>query len=172
MMDAKRGEDAWKIYEAVKANERQRKLLLAQNAALLNEIWDKKYYKEILGDEEGEWAGFLADIEIYYSRNEVNTLAHLYRRLTKELAISPEIWIDIPITRLSDVLTLLTASNYADWFASAITLTPSDWKKELYKFKHGHEMDDETKHVHDQVPYNICRICGNKKKIHAETERS
>lgn len=168
LMNEKRGKLAFDLYEKVKKNERVRRLLLAENAQFLSEILENKYYKEILGDEEGEWAGFLADIELYYTRNQVNTYARLYKRLTSELGISPEIWVDVPVTRLSDCLPILTTKNYGDWFASALSLTAQDWNKELYKHKHGHELEDEEKHTHDMVNYDICRVCGIRKKCHGK----
>ena len=71
-MNEERGTIAFKYYSTVKQNEHTRRMLLGENAALLSEIFENKYYKELLGDEEGEWAGLLSDIEIYYSRNQVN----------------------------------------------------------------------------------------------------
>lgn len=169
-MTEERGKKAFELNEQVKANEKARRLLLAENTALLSEIFDEKYYKELLGDEEGEWAGYLGDLEVFYTRNQIFSYIRIYRKLTVKLDIPPSIWVDIPITRLNEVLPILTESNYADWFASALSLTSRDWKIELQKFKGKVTEDDE--HIHDEVLYSICKVCGRKHRYIPDDEHS
>lgn len=165
-MDEKRGKEAFDLDVKIRENESKRRLLLAENAKLLAEVFDKKLYKELLGDEEGQWAGYLGALEIFYSRNQSYSLIRIYRKLTEKLGIPPEIWVDVPITRLSHVLPLINEENYADWFASAVSLTSKDWNIELRK--HSGKISEEDEHEHDNAYYEICKICGKKHKLNPE----
>ena len=169
MMTESRGKKAWEIDERIKNNEKARRMLLAKNAELLDTIYEEKLYKELLGFEDGEWAGYLADLEIFYTRNQINTYRRLYRKLTLELDIAPEVWVDVPITRLSDCLPVLTKSNYGDWFTSALSLTSRDWNIELRKFK-GLDTEEDEIHTHDNQIFEICRTCGKKHKLNVNPE--
>lgn len=167
-MDEKRGKEAFNLDVKIRQNESQRRLLLAENAKLLAEVLDKKLYHELLGDENGDWAGYLGNLELFYSRNQSYTMIRIYRKLTEKLGIPPEIWVDVPITRLADVLPIITGENYADWFASAVSLTPKDWRIELRK--HTGKMSEEDTHEHDVSYYEICKICGMKRKYNPDAD--
>lgn len=161
-MNEARGKKAWELNEEIKNNEEQRRVLLARNAVLLSEILDKKYYKELLGFEDAEWSGYLADLDIYYTRNQINTYVRIHNKLTRELKIDPEDWIRIPVTRLGECLPFITRENYEEWFSKASMCISSDWRIELDRAK-GKEIEDD--HKHDMVNYEICRICGEKHKL-------
>ena len=130
-----RGEKAFSLHKHIEKNENLRRILLVKNIADLVEMYDNKYYQDILGDEQGEWAGYLAQLEIYYTRNQVYTYTKVYRKLTQDLKIEPEQWLDLPITRLSECLSLLTKKNYKEWFTKASILTSKDWQIELKQEK-------------------------------------
>lgn len=164
-MDENRGKIAFDIHKQIELNERSRRLLLAENARLLSDILDNEYYKELLGDEEGQWAGYLGQLELFYTRNQVYTYARVYKKLTQELGVDPSVWVDVPITRLSDCLPVITASNYPDWFASAVSLTARDWKIQLEKAKG--KITEEDEHEHNNVIYEICKICGKRHQLTA-----
>ena len=161
--ESERGEKAFALHKNVEKNERNRRLLLVDNISLLTEILDNKYYQDILGDEEGEWAGYLAQLEIFYSRNQVYTYTKIYKELTQNLGVHPSKWLDVPITRLSECLSFLTKKNYKDWFSKATTLTGRDWQIEIREAKGLLTEDDE--HKHDMVQYEICKLCGLKHKV-------
>lgn len=164
-----RGELAFAIHKQIEENEQKRRLLLAQNAQLLFKVFDEKYYKELLGDEEAEWAGYLGQLELFYSRNQVDTYRKIYQKLTTQLGIAPDIWVDVPITRLFDLLPIVDEENYAEWFAAALSLTKKDWNIELRKAK-GLETEEDETHQHEDVLYAICRTCGRRHKMPHDTQ--
>lgn len=163
---SERGEKAFTLHKNIQTNERNRRLLLVENISLLIEMLDNKYYQDILGDEEGEWAGYLADLEIFYSRNQVYTYIKIYKELTQNLGVQPGKWLDIPITRLSECLPFLTKKNYEDWFSKASVLTGRDWQIEIRIAKG--EITEEDEHKHDNIFYKICKLCGAKHKLSSE----
>jgi hypothetical protein len=169
-MDPKRGEQAFELDQKIKTNELQRRTLLAENARLLSTVFDKKLYKEILGFEDGEWAGYLSDVEVFYSRNEVNSYIRVYKKLTGELGLDPENWVQFPITRLADVLPILTAENAEDWFSKIGVLTSRDWAIELGKAKG--KITEEDEHKHQMIDYRICKVCGKKEKHHHDDTKT
>ena len=157
-----KGEKAFELHKNIGKNEGLRRILLVKNIALLVDMYDEEYYKDILGDEEAEWVAYLAQLEIYYTRNQVYTYTKIYRHLTQHLKIEPERWLDLPITRLSECLLLLTKENVKEWFTKANVLTSKDWQIELKQAKG--LISEEDEHEHDIVQYDICRICGSKTK--------
>ena len=65
-------EKAFKIHQDIIEREKQRRKLFGLNAIDLVQMFDKNFYKSILGEGvEAKWAGYLADIEIYYSRSKI-----------------------------------------------------------------------------------------------------
>lgn len=157
------GEAAFDLHEMIRKNEKNRRILLAQNAALLSEMLEKKLYKVYLGDAEAEWGAYLGELEIFYSRNEINTYIRLYKKLTQELEVPADIWVEVPITRISDAIPVLTKENYSQWLAAAVSLTSRDWRIELARAK-GKPSEDDGHHHHDSI-HKICSICGRKSKV-------
>lgn len=168
MNDEIRGEEAWSVDNKIKANELQRRHLLAVNAELLDYMYEKGLFKEMLGDEQGEWAGYLSDLSIFYSRNQVETYRRIAKKM-KRLGIEGTEWVEVPITRLADILPLLTEDNYEEWFTNAKVLTTRDWNIVLRQAKG--KLTEEEDHEHDNILYEICRKCGRKHKVH-DTEES
>lgn len=164
-----KAEAAFKQHEAIKQNEKIRRALLAQNAEILSSLFTSGDYKSIVGDPDAEWSAYLAQVDVYYSRNEVDSYIKVYTKLTKELGIPKEVWIDIPITRLTDCLRLITASNWEDWFATALTLTTRDWTLHVRESK-GLTTEETVGHVHDNKLYEICKQCGKKAPFHEHTD--
>lgn len=168
-MDEKRGEKAFKLNEKVKENENKRRLLLAENAKLLSEIYDEGYYKELLGDEQGEWAGYLGDLEVFYTRSLVNSYVKVYKTLTEKYNLDPETWVGVPITRLTDIVKINPPKeDLPDWLARALTLTSKDWSIE--KKKALGQLIEDDEHAHEMVTYEVCKKCGLKKKCNHETD--
>jgi hypothetical protein len=156
-------ENAFKLHSDIVKNEHLRRALLVDNIRMLHEVFDKKYYKDILGNKEGQWAGYLADLEIFYSRNEVYKYIKIYKYLTQKLNVEPSKWLEIPLTRLSQCLSHLTQDNYEEWFTKANVLTPKDWKIETRKAKGFITEDDEHEHIMEQ--FEVCKVCGAKHRV-------
>lgn len=174
-MNEERGKQAFTIHEKIVANEEKRRELMADNAHLLSQIYEGKLYQELLGDKDAPWAGYLGSIEIYYSRSRINYLIRIYRRYSEELGIDKSIWIQAPITRLMDILHVVTQDNYEEWISKALVLTTRDWNIEVRKAKG--LVTEEDDHQHDMETYDQCKVCGRKEKHHhddsgTETEKS
>ena len=160
MTDAQTGQDAFDIHEKIIANEKLRRDLIADNARLLKDMREKEYYKVILGDPDSEWAGYLGQLDVFYTRSKVHQLTTLYKRLTEKLGIPEGAWAQVPLTRLMDALPVIDGNNYIDWFTKALTLTTRDWNIELRTAKGlPHEEDG---HEHDMKVYDFCKVCGVK----------
>lgn len=169
MTKADRAAEAFEIHQKIQENEKYRRLLLAKNTELLNEVFEKEYFKDLLGDDEAEWAGYLGEMELFYSRNQIHTYTRIYRKLTLELGVPADIWVEAPISRLYDILPVLTKQNYDEWLAAAVSLTGRDWNIEVRKAK-GLINEETDKHVHEDVLYEICRTCGRRHKVNHEAE--
>jgi len=154
------GKKAFSCHRSIEQNEKLRRILLIKNITSLVDMLDKEYYKVILGDEQAEWAGYLAQLEIFYSRNQVHTYTKIYKYLTQNLNIDPEKWFEVPITRLSECLPFVNKKNYRSWFDKANILTGQDWQIEIRKEKG--LITEEDEHKCDMVEYEQCRICGVK----------
>lgn len=171
MNDEQRGKIAFEIHTRIKDRENQRRLLLAENAKDLNTMLVQKYYKDILGAEDGEWAGYLSDIQVFYTRNQVDVMTRIYKKLSVKLNIPQEVWIEVPLGRLVDILPIVTTENYVKWFSKALVLTTRDWNIELRTAKGLTNEEDE--HEHKFIQYETCSTCGKKQKIrhNHETDR-
>jgi len=137
---------------------------MAENAKLLDEMHNEKYYKDILGDPDGEWAGYLGSLDVFYTRSKVHQLRTAYQRLTIKLGIPQGAWAQVPLTRLIDALPVIDGTNYVDWFTKAVTLTTRDWNAELRGAK-GLPVEDDG-HEHSDKLYEICTVCGRKEPHH------
>jgi len=165
-MNEKIGKEAFELYDQIRENELHRRELMANNTELLYKIKERELYKAILGDENGEWAGFLGLVDVYYSRSDVNKLISIFKKFTLELEIKIEQIIDIPRTRLVDILKLVTKENVDDWLSKAKELTSRDWRIETREAK-GLPTEDDCLHKYQK--YEICKICGERHKLeHSE----
>lgn len=169
-MNEKRAQIAWDLHKEIVENEKGRRLLMAKNAELLSKIYDHNYYQELLGDEQGKWSGYLGELNVFYSRSKVFNLVAIYKKFTNELNISSEEWIQIPTSRLVDILPFITKENYEDWFSKALTLTGRDWLIESRRAKG--LVTEEDEHQHRFVKYDICEICGKKECTHEVVEQN
>lgn len=164
-----RAEAAFSTHRQIEANEKLRRQLLVDNASLLVDMLDKDYYKDILGDETAPWSGYLGQIEIYYSRYQIDSYVRVYKKLVGKLGIPAKAWMDIPITRLTDCLKLIDATNYEDWFSNALVLTSKDWTIKVRDAK-GLVTEETEGHEHNMEQYEICTQCGLKQKHRHDSE--
>lgn len=167
-MDSIRGQEAFDLHTTIVSNEKERRILMAKNAKLLNQMRETGLYQDFLGDTEGEWAGYLSEIEVYYTRSKIHALTTAYKRLTEKLGIHEDIWAQVPLTRIMDMLPIVTEENYPDWFSKALTLTTLDWNIEIRREKK--LVTEEDEHEHSMTTYDICRKCGKKEKHHHDTK--
>lgn len=158
-----RGEKAFTLHKNIEENEKKRRLLLVDNISLLTEMLDNKYYKDFLGNEQSEWVEYLAQLEVFYSRNQIHTYTKIYKKLTQELGVDASKWLYTPITRLSECLSILTKDNYEEWLSKANVLISKDWQIELKEAKG--QITEDDKHECNMVQYEVCKICGVKHKI-------
>lgn len=165
MTNETRGEEAYNLHRKIAQIEQKRRELYQQNLLNLAKMYHKGYYKDYLGDQSAPWSAYLAEIEVYYTRNQVRDFLRIYKKYIEDLQLKPEIFIDIPRGRLIDMIPVLNYSNYIDWLTRARTLTTRDWKIELRKTKGLPTPEDE--HEHSFKTYDICSICGEKKSRHA-----
>lgn len=140
-----------------------RRKLLATNAAALAQMHEEGLYREMLGDPDGQWAGYLGEINIFYTRNQVDSFIKVYRKFTKELKIPAEAWVEVPITRLVDVLPIVTKDNWEELLVKGKTLTTRDWTIETRQLKG--LLTEEEHDKHDDNFYRICKQCGRKQLV-------
>ena len=73
----------------------------------------------------------------------------------------------MPLTRLEQVSSLSLSKEHAkELLSQAMTLLPSDWSDTIRKLKGRPTREDGHSHVLDH--YEICKICGQKKKTGLE----
>ncbi len=165
-MDEKRGKEAFGLHKLITEAEGVRRNLYGKIMYGLAEMYEKGLYKEFLGDENAEWAGYLSEVEIFFSRNQVKDFIRIYNKFTRELKFEPTSYIDLPKARLIDILPIVDTNNLGEWLSKASVLTSRDWKIEVRQAKG--LLTEEEEHKCEMVDYEICTICGKKhKKLNA-----
>lgn len=159
-MNEDTGNKAFELHKKITQNEAQRRELFTRNLLNLAEMHNKGLYKAYLGDEEAEWSGYLSEIEVFYTRNQVKDYLRIHKKFVEELGLSTDSFIHIPKGRLIDLIPIVTADNFQEWYYKAVVLTTKDWKIEIRKAKG--VISEEDEHEHDYKTYDICRICGEK----------
>lgn len=157
-MNEQRGEKAWTLHKQVSENEKKRRLLLLENAELIHEIHSQKLYQVILGDEEAPWSAYLSQHEVFYPASKVYSLDKIYLRYIKELELLPVMISDIPLSKLSNLISLVTKENVEEWLDKARTLTSQDFNDEI-RIAQGKESYLNCPHKNEKE-YLICQSCG------------
>ncbi len=152
-------EKARALHDKISQNETARRVLLSENAAYLSELEENKLYTSILGDETAPWSAYLGQVETFYSRSQANSLIRVYR-VMKRLEIPLTNYYDIPLSRLVDILPILTKENAEDWFGRARLFVSKDWKVETRKEKG--LITEEDEHEHEMKVFEQCEKCGFK----------
>ena len=175
-----RGEEAFQLYQEIKDNELQRRKLFISNMLDLVKMYDKKLYKEVLGEgTEPKWSGFLADVAIYYSRAKIERWQRIIEKLVKEFNIEVDSFIDIPETRIDEVIDIvkrierkekrkIKKEEVEKLLNTAREIIPLDWKNIIRKSK-GEETTEECKHEF-QI-YQICKKCGFRAKLDIDNKQ-
>ena len=158
-------DEAFTRHSKIVNRENTRRGLLLENVEDLVKMFDTQQYKVILGfDPEPHWSGYLAQVEVYYSRAEVERWRKIWRRLVQELKIKPEELILVPVTRLEDIARFVRSTNEAEEMLGAAKInTPQDWKDTLAKYN-GQPTSLDCDHKGSKI-FKICGKCGIKHVI-------
>jgi hypothetical protein len=157
------GATAFKLHTKITDNEKQRRKLLAENAELITEMIDGGYFRHYLGDPSAEPVSYYAQIEVYYSRNQIRRLITVKKILNDNFGIGLEDVFDIPESRLTDICAVAKKENVNELLEKARVLTPSDWRTEIRELKGLRTV--ETCSRHDFKKTAVCKICGHKESI-------
>lgn len=164
MSEIERGELGFKIHSRIIEREETRRRLLAENAVDLCHMYEQKLYKDYFGDEAAPWAAYLGEVNIFYSRNQIDSYIKVYRKFSRELEIPPEVWVEVPISRLVDILPIVTKEDVEEWLVKGKMLLTKDWSIVVRQAKG--LLSEEDHEDHDNNVYKICKVCGKKELVH------
>ena len=160
--EEKQGEEGFKLHQKIVHNESLRRQLLGNNIELLREMKDKELYKSVLGDTTTEWVAYLGQVETMYSRNSVYNYFRVYDKFVKEIGLTFEFISQVPISRLVEMLPVITKENSDDLISKALILTSRDFTDEIRQLK-GLPTTDECTHQYKE--YEICKVCGERHEL-------
>jgi hypothetical protein len=156
--------EAFATHQRIVEREKKMRELKIENIADYDSLYKTQGYRVVLGDEEGEWTHYLAQLEIYRSRGEIHALVKMKEKLSDEWDFKLDEIIDIPLGRLGTIAMIAAdKTQAADLITLARGATTKDWSEEINKLK-GKPIPEDG-HKHDNVTYRICKICGNKKVV-------
>lgn len=159
------GQVAYEKHQEIISNEKIRRKLLADNMISLIDMFNTQGYKVILGEENGEWKSYLADLEIFYPRYKIEKWRKIHKVLVKECGIDISEVEELPESRLEFLSRILRPemSDISVWIEKAKVLTNQDWKDEIAPFL-GKVDSNQCKHEKTEV-IEVCKICGFKHKV-------
>lgn len=168
LQNEQEGQKAFQLHERVKQNEIHRRRLLFDSMEAIHELHKGKHYQTILGDENAPWSAYLGQHDTYYSASQIYTYDKIYQKFRNELGVHPDTISEIPVTKLSNLITVVNLDNVNDWLTKAKELTTQDFNDELRK---AHGKISYLDCPHKFVPYSICGSCGfrHKGEHHEET---
>jgi len=163
MNEQEKAEQGFELNESIKKRELARRKLFGLNVIDLVRMYDDDLYQSVLGKGvEPKWSAYLSQIEVYYSRWQVERWRRFYNLYIKKLGLEIDSFIDIPESRLQALLPLVkTVEEAEEWFGKARILTAQDFSIEVREAK-GLPLPDDCKHQHEV--YRICKRCGDKIK--------
>lgn len=166
MNEVQKSEYAFAIHQIVIGNEQKRRELFIENVDLIsNEIKEFGLFKFIVGDEKAKFVAYLSQLEVYYSRTEINRWVKIMDTLCKNFGMRFEDLIAVPSTRLEAISKFAKDKTHAKELLSfAQTMLPRDWSDEIKKLQGKPTTDDG--HEHQFVDYKICEVCGMKTENH------
>ena len=150
MSEEKRGEQFHILRQVIEDREYERRRLFLQNIEDLAMVFESKLYEV----EFDEWAGYLGQLEIFYSRSEVHKWIKIWQ-FFKEKKISLGDYLDIPVSRLLDIVKV----GDIHLLNEAKSLLSRDWKDTIAECL-GKPTTDTCKH--NYTVYEICKTCGEK----------
>lgn len=155
------GTIANELHQKVAQNEEMRRALLMENMQMLSQLKTKNLYRAILGDERAPWSAYLGQLEVFYSRNEVNNYIRIYDKFINELGVDKNRIYKITRSRLFDLIPIINRENVDELLSMAEVLLSQDWVNEM-RIRRGKTSIDEC--PHSFVEYEICQECGSKHK--------
>ena len=157
-----KGKEAFTIHKNIVDRELLRRKLFIDNVSDLVKMHKMKLYKLQLGSEDAEWSSYLSQVELYYSRGEIEKWRRIFSVFVEGFNILPDTFVDIPSTRLEDIASFATDRDFVnECFDSARVLIPQHWKDFVSKNK-GKPTSDS--HKHNFSVFRICQGCGYKHK--------
>lgn len=171
-------EKAFERHQMIGKRELLRRKLLAENILDLNEMYESQGYKAILGlDPPPQWSSYLGQVEVYYSRAEVERYRKIVQALVKTWGYNLDDFLDIPVTRLEDISKIIMDKNFIgttgdekeridELFFQARNDASQDWRDTIAEFK-GEQTSYDCQHKNMQV-FEICSKCG--KKVHVNVK--
>jgi hypothetical protein len=151
------GDKAWALHNGIVENEMKRRGLLLDSMKLIHELHNSGLYRAVLGDEDAPWSAYLSQHEVFYSASKVYTMDKVYQKFVKELEVSTDKISDIPVTKLSQLLKIVTKENVDEWIIKARELTTHDFEDEV-RVAMGKE--SYLTCPHNFANYEICAKCG------------
>ena len=163
MKEENKSQKAFEIDKSIKDNELQRRKLFISNILSLVQMYDEGLYKHILGEGvEPNWAGYLGDIQKYYTRSKIERWRKIINKLIKKFGIDINSFIEVPETRLEAISRVSETKEEAEsLIMDAKILTARDFR-DLINKKLGKPTTDNCEHKF--VEYAICLVCGLKNK--------
>lgn len=142
--------------------EKNRRKLMIDNIEDIGKMLDEKLFLV----EFENYAGFLGQIEVYYSRAEVWRLMKIKEKLIDEFKLNPMEFFDIDITRLEMVAKYAVDEKAAETLlGQARHLTSRDWRDTINTLRGKPQMENCS---HKNELYEICKLCGNKHKVDSD----
>jgi hypothetical protein len=170
-LDELNTEEAFNRHQSIIQREEARRKLLIENIIDITNLFDSEEYKAIIGDEDASWSAYLSQLEVFYSRSEVNTWRRVINKFVNEYAIPIEELATIPVSRMKDLLSIckpdMEKERVYEFIGIAKTALPLDWKNVIAEQK-GIPTSDDCEHQFDTV--EICKKCGFKHKTQQQHE--
>jgi len=148
---------AWNCHNQIVTNEIRRRELMLENMKLIHQIHNGKLYQVILGDEDAPWSAYLGQHETFYSASKIYTLDKIYGKFISELGLIGEQIVNIPTSKLANLIGVVTKENVEEWLDKAKELTTQDFEDELRKATGKVSYLDCP---HKFKEYEICSSCG------------
>lgn len=160
---------AFSVCKKLKDNIKKIRSLVIENIPLFEEVFNNEYYKVDMGDEEATWSSFLGQPEILYPRSSVASWFRIKKTLYDEFKIPFEKFSEVKLSKLVIIALYAKDKKHAEeLIASAMTLLPNEWK-DLENSLKGKPISDDG-HIHQFLRYEVCKICGMKKRKHEDTK--
>lgn len=159
-----KGKEAFLLHQNIIDRELIRRKLFLENVSDLVKMHKTKLYKIQIGDKNAQWSSYLSQVELYYSRGEVEKWRNIFSNFVEKFAIDPLTFVDIPSSRLEEISRIAESKEKAEeYFHQARVLTPQFWKDFIAEVT-GKPTSDE--HDHKFSMFRICKDCGL--KIHQD----
>jgi argininosuccinate lyase len=127
-------------------------------------MYDENLYPAILGEgKDQKWSGYLGQIEVFYTRSQVERWRKIITKLVGEFKMNPDRLLEAPETRLANIADVAKTPEEAEvMFKQALVVPARDWKLIMCE-KQGKESLEDCGHS-DFKTYKICARCGFKKQ--------